>query len=474
MQKSKKRIVVKNKQGAELFPEKTKLSDNKTYFIKTYGCQLNENDSEKIAGTLESIGFSSAENMDEAGIIVMNTCTVRENANDKIYGNLGIVKNIKDKDPDKAVILCGCMMKEKKNKQIVSKKYRFVDIIFGPSDIHKLPELLKRHLQEGEQIEDVGEEDFLVEGLPVIHKKKFRALSTIIYGCNNSCSYCIVPTVRGKERSRDLNDILDELRTYGNNGYKEVMLLGQNVNSYGQDRNSHDFADLLRRAGEISSIKRIRFMTSHPKDISKKLIDVISETSNVMPHLHLPLQSGSDRVLKLMNRGYTTGQFYNAVRYAREKIPDISITTDIIVGFPGETEEDFIQTLTFMGKIRFNGAFTFQYSKREGTLAADMEHDIPEHVVKRRFEQLVQLQNSCSFASNQSVVNTFQEVLTEGVSSGSKDKLTGRTPHNRLVNFTAEKDLSQNPPQIFEGKMAKVKITEAKTFSLEGKLVKWL
>ncbi len=474
MQKSKKRIVVKNKQGAAVFPEKTKLSDNKTYFIRTYGCQLNENDSEKIAGTLESIGFSPVKNMEEAGIIVLNTCTVRENANDKLYGNLGIVKNIKDNDPNKAVILCGCMMKEEHNIKTVSQKYRFVDIIFGPSDIYKLPELLNRHLQKGEQIEDVGDEDFLVEGLPVIHKKKFRALSTIIYGCNNSCSYCIVPAVRGQERSRELNDILEELKCYGNNGYKEVMLLGQNVNSYGQDRNSYDFADLLRRTGEISSIKRIRFMTSHPKDISKKLIDVMAETENIMPHLHLPLQSGSDRILKLMNRGYTTGQFYNAVRYAREKIPDISVTTDIIVGFPGETEEDFIQTLTFMGKIRFNGAFTFQYSKRAGTLAADFDCDIPEQVVKRRFDQLVQLQNSCSFASNQSVVNTVQEVLTEGESSGSKDKLTGRTPHNRLVNFTADKDLAQNPPQNFEGRPAKVKITEAKTFSLEGKLVKWL
>jgi tRNA-2-methylthio-N6-dimethylallyladenosine synthase len=303
-----------------------------------------------------------------------------------------------------------------------------------------------------------------------------------------------VPYVRGKERSRDSQDVLDELKVLGDQGYKEVMLLGQNVNSYGKDKVDSDFADLLDKAGQIETIKRIRFMTSHPKDISRKLIDVMAIHKNIMPHIHLPLQSGSDRILKLMNRGYTTAQYYDIVLYAREKIPGISITTDIIVGFPGETEEDFAQTLDFLRKVSFDSAFTFQYSKRSGTPAADFEGQVPEDVVTQRFQRLLELQNSCTFASNKSVMDTLQEVLVEGTSESNENMLTGRTPHNRLVNFpidsikyNTDNHSNNNLDDIaigkqdkkpnandFEGMLALVKITDAKTFSLEGEFIKWV
>lgn len=446
-----------------------KDSYNKKYFVRTYGCQLNENDSEKISGMLESMGYTATDEMKDADIIVFNTCTIRENANDKIFGNLGIVNHIKKKDPDKVLVLCGCMMKEEHNKQKVLSKYKFVDIIFGPADIHKFPQYLQDHFDTHKPVIEVGDEDFLAYGLPVKHKKKFRALSTIIYGCNNFCTYCIVPYVRGRERSRDSQDVLDELKMLGDQGYKEVMLLGQNVNSYGKDKVDSDFADLLDKAGQIETIKRIRFMTSHPKDISRKLIDVMAIHKNIMPHIHLPLQSGSDRILKLMNRGYTTAQYYDIVLYAREKIPGISITTDIIVGFPGETEEDFAQTLDFLRKVSFDSAFTFQYSKRSGTPAADFEGQVPEDVVTQRFQRLLELQNSCTFASNKSVMDTLQEVLVEGTSESNENMLTGRTPHNRLVNFPII-----SPKSDLEGMLALVKITDAKTFSLEGEFIKWV
>ncbi len=448
------------------------------YYIRTFGCQLNENDSEKIAGMLDQMGFVETNEMDQAKVIVFNTCTIRENANDKIFGNLGIVNNLKKKDPTRIIVLCGCMMKEKQNVEKVLKKYRFVDILFGPSDLHRFPEMLDKKMQSLKRVNDIGEEDGIAEGLPVKHKKKFRALCTIIYGCNNFCTYCIVPYVRGRERSREMSPILDELVELGTHGYKEVMFLGQNVNSYGKDLASGDFADLLSKAGDIQSIKRIRFMTSHPKDISKKLIDVMAEKSNIMPHLHLPLQSGSNSILKKMNRGYTKEQYEEIVRYAREIIPDISISTDIIVGFPGETDKDFQDTLEFMDKIRFDSAFTFQYSKREGTPAAQYEGQISPEVVKERFEKLLELQNRCSYESNQKVLGTVQEVMIEGRSEQRYEYLSGRTPENRLVNFSFDKvkhlDGWQNESGDFEGILANVMITGAQTFSLEGEAVEFL
>lgn len=467
-----------NPDSKEYSDKLMKALSGKKYFIRTYGCQLNENDSEKMAGLLDSFGMTEGVDFNDGDVIIFNTCTIRENANDKIFGNLGMVKNIKKHRPETIVVMCGCMMKEPHNQEKVLKKYNFVDIVFGPSDIHRLPELLVQRLEEEHRIYDVGEDDFVSESLPVHHKKKFRALTTIIYGCNNFCTYCIVPYVRGRERSREPELILKELREIGEQGFKEVMLLGQNVNSYGKDLPHVDFADLLQEAGKIKAIERIRFMTSHPKDISRKLIDVMAENDTIMPHLHLPIQSGSDKILKRMNRGYTSGQYKDIVHYAREKIPDITITTDIIVGFPGETEEDFAETLELMAEIRFDNAFTFIYSPRQGTPAADFDLQVDEKVVKERFNRLVTLQNECSYASNASVLNTYQIVLAEGFSENSRNALSGRTPHNRLVNFTFNPALVpagiRDADDDFEGLTFKVLITSAKTFSLDGEAVEWL
>ncbi|MHB1485199.1 MAG: tRNA (N6-isopentenyl adenosine(37)-C2)-methylthiotransferase MiaB [Saccharofermentanales bacterium] len=460
-------------------------SINKKYFLRTFGCQLNENDSEKLAGMLDLLGFSETDDMEEANLIIFNTCTIRENANDKIFGNLGIVNSLKKADKSKIVVVCGCMMKEKINIDKVMNSYRFVDIIFGPSDLHRFPELLSRKILDLKRVCGVSEEDELAEGLPVKHKKKFRALCTIIYGCNNFCTYCIVPYVRGRERSREMANIIDELDSLGSRGYKEVMFLGQNVNSYGKDLPTGDFADLLEKAGDIRSIERIRFMTSHPKDINKKLIDVMSSKKNIMPHLHLPLQSGSDSILKKMNRGYTSQQFLDIVRYAKEKIPNITISTDIIVGFPGETEEDFQDTLDLIAEIRFDSAFTFQYSKREGTPAAKYDDQIPADVVTERFQRLLDLQNRISLENNQKMLNTVQEVLIEGPSEQRPEYLSGRTPENRLVNFShANKgipDPAGNPTgkpmneiEDYEGRLALVLITGTQTYSLEGELLNFL
>jgi tRNA-2-methylthio-N6-dimethylallyladenosine synthase len=319
-------------------------------------------------------------------------------------------------------------------------------------------------MNEGGLICGIGDEDLIIEDLTVTHKKKFRALSTIIYGCNNFCSYCIVPYVRGRERSRAPEDVLKELKMLGDQGFIEVMLLGQNVNSYGKDFDSYDFADLLSDASKIDAISRIRFMTSHPKDTDRKLLDVMANGGNIMPHLHLPVQSGSDRVLALMNRKYSAGQYLDIVEYARKVIPDISITTDIIVGFPGEKEEDFSETLSLMERIRFDNAFTFMFSPRKGTPAADMDDQIPDDVMRERFSRLVKLQNKCTLESGMKTLNTVQTVLVEGLSQNSDKVYAGRTPHNRIVNFTCDK-------AIEEGDIVDVDITSVKTFSLNGRFL---
>lgn len=439
---------------------------DKSYFIHTYGCQLNENDSEKICGILDSTGMYETDDHNTADVIVFNTCTIRENANDKFFGNLGIIKKQKSLRPDIIVMVCGCMMKESHNIERIKDKFSFVDIIFGPSDIYRLPELLEQRIKTGEMVSSVGPDDNIAEDIPVSHKKRFRALVTIIYGCNNFCSYCIVPYVRGRERSRDPQDILGELRKLAEEGYPEVMLLGQNVNSYGKDFDGYDFSDLLKDASEIEGISRIRFMTSHPKDISRKLIDTMVSSERIMPHLHLPVQSGSDNILKKMNRGYSSGQYMDIVTYARSVMPDISITTDIIVGFPGESEVDFMKTLNLMGEVRFDSAFTFIFSPRKGTPAATFTDQVSEEVKKERFNRLIELQNKCSLESNIKTIGTIQEVLVEGISHNKSDALTGRTRHNKLVNFKFD-DVLYN-----EGDIVNVEITDAKTFSLEGKVIK--
>jgi tRNA-2-methylthio-N6-dimethylallyladenosine synthase len=461
--------------------EKTGVA--RRYHVITFGCQQNENDSERMAGLLDEMGYQLAEEPREADLILLNTCSVRENADDRLFGHLGMVKTLRRDKPDLIVGLCGCMMMQDDHVQKVRRSYPFVDILFGPQDIYRLPEFLFHRLTDARRVYEVGEEDTLAEGLPVHRARKFRALVSIMYGCNNFCTYCIVPYTRGRERSRKLENILQEIRQLAADGYKEILLLGQNVNSYGQDLALQDpdqanFAQLLAACAEIPGICRIRFMTSHPKDISDELLAVIGHYEVIEPHLHLPLQSGSNAILKAMNRHYTREQYLAIVNKARALRPGLTISTDLIVGFPGETEADFADTLSLMEAVRFDAAFTFHYSKRTGTPAATMAEQVPDDVVKERFARLLALQNSHSLASNQALEGTGQTILIEGRSEGDPNVLTGRTADNRLINCRIT-DLAGLPPEAvdadgqldgdaLEGRLARVRITRAKTFSLEA------
>ena len=456
------------------------------YHIITFGCQQNENDSERIAGLLDSMGYMPAQEAREADLILLNTCSVRENADDRLFGHLGMVKNLRRDKPELLVGLCGCMMMQDEHVQKVRQSYPFVDIVFGPQDIYRLPELLFHRLTDTRRVYEIGEADTLAEGLPVHRARKFRALVSIMYGCNNFCTYCIVPYTRGRERSRSFGSILHEVRELAAAGYKEIMLLGQNVNSYGQDLRQNqpdqpDFAQLLAACAAIPGIRRIRFMTSHPKDISDELLAVIGRYDVIEPHLHLPLQSGSNAILKAMNRHYTREQYLAIVRKARALRPGLTISTDLIVGFPGETEADFADTLDLMQQVRFDAAFTFQYSKRTGTPAASMADQVSDAVVRERFGRMLALQNSHSLASNQALADSLQSILIEGRSEGDPTVLSGRTADNRLVNCRVP-NLELLPPEALdpaghldgealEGRMATVRITRAKTFSLEAELV---
>lgn len=458
------------------------------YFIQTYGCQLNENDSEKLAGLLEEMGFVPASSNREADFLLLNTCSVRENAANKLFGHLGRIKNLRHDKPDMIIAVCGCMMKQEENVDKISSSFSFVDLVFGPQDIHRLPELIYARIMENRQMYSVGDEDVLVEGLPIHRARKFRALVSIMFGCNNFCTYCIVPYTRGRERSRSADEIMLELETLAEEDYKEVMLLGQNVNSYGQDlrkidEDSLDFAGLLEKAARIKAFRRIRFMTSHPKDISDKLLQVMADNDNIERHLHLPLQSGSDRILKQMNRRYTQKQYLQIVDKARSMIPGLTISTDLIVGFPGESEEDFQDTLAVMNQVHFDSAFTFQYSPRNGTPAACME-PVPKDTVSERFARLLDLQNQHSLESNQKLTGKTVEILIEGTSSTAANIFSGRTTCNRLVNFSIPANIPvseflRDPGagidgRQLEGMLARVKITKAKTFSLEGELERFM
>lgn len=461
------------------------------YHIITFGCQQNENDSERIAGLLDQMGGRWTDQPRQADMILLNTCSVRENADDRFFGHLGLVKNIRRDRPGLLVGLAGCLMTQEEPVAKIRQSYPFVDLVFGPQDIYRLPELLFHRLTDTRRVYEIGEDDTLVEGLPVHRARKHRALVSIMYGCNNFCTYCIVPYTRGRERSRQPDDILAEITQLVQDGYKEILLLGQNVNSYGSDlrridSSQPDFADLLESIAKIPGLYRIRFMTSHPKDISDQLLAVIGRHHNIEPHLHLPLQSGSDRILKRMNRHYTQSQFIEIARKARALRPGLTISTDLIVGFPGETEEDFAETLAAMEAIRFDSAFTFQYSRRTGTPAASYPEQVDDQTVKERFGRLLALQNALALTSNKTTENQLQEILVEGRSEQDAAVFSGRTGHNRLVNFRIPEsadlpagwrlpDGSIDGNQI-EGVIAEVRITKAKTFSLEGvweRLVSW-
>ena len=432
--------------------------------VVTFGCQMNFKDSEKLMGILSEIGYEETDD-EHADLVLYNTCTVRENANLKVYGRLGYLSKIKEKNPEMIIGLCGCMMQEPQVVEKLNKSYRFIDIIFGTHNIFLLAQLLYERLISGHKVEDIWDGTTeIVEELPTVRKYDFKSGVNIMYGCNNFCSYCIVPYVRGRERSRNPEDIIDEIKQLVANGVVEIMLLGQNVNSYGKTlENPITFAQLLQRIEDIEGLKRIRFMTSHPKDLSDELIKVMAKSKKICKQMHLPLQSGSSRLLKIMNRHYNKEQYLTLVEKLRKEIPDIGITTDIIVGFPGETEEDFEETLDVVEKAQYDLAFTFIYSKRSGTPAAKMPDQVPEDVVKDRFDRLLSLVNSISKEKTKALEGSVQEVLVEEVNKKIPGYVSGRLSNNSVVHFPADVSLI--------GSLVNVKLEEAKGFYYMGEMV---
>ncbi len=438
----------------------------KKYHITTFGCQMNVHDSEVLAGILEELEYVPATSPQEADLILLNTCCVRENAENRLYGNIGNLKVLKDENPGCIIGVCGCMVQQPTEVEKIRKSYPQVDLVFGTHNLHELPKLLKKIETERSEVYEVWDsEGEIYEGLPVKRNDPFKAWVTIMYGCNNFCSYCIVPYVRGRERSRQPIDILAEIKDLVASGVKEITLLGQNVNSYGRDLKDQDwnFAKLLKEIAALE-VARIRFQTSHPKDLSDELIQVMAEHQNICRHLHLPLQSGSSRILKLMNRNYTKEIYLSLAEKIKSKIPSLALTTDIIVGFPGETEEDFRDTLELVEKVRFDGAFTFIYSPRTGTPAAKIEDPTPEADKKQRLNQLIEIQNRISNEKNQALIGSLSEILVEGISEKNPAIWSGRNTQNKLIHF---KPL----PGIKPGDLAVVKITGAQTFTLEGELL---
>lgn len=441
-----------------------KLGRPLTFCTQTFGCQMNAKDSEKLAGILEEIGYVSTDT-EEADFVIYNTCTVRENANLKVYGRLGYLGSLKKKNPNMLIAICGCMMQEAEIVEKIKKSYPFVDIIFGTHNIFKLAELMYAQLYSDSMIIDVWKDtNEIVEDLPSERKYQFKAGVNIMYGCNNFCSYCIVPYVRGRERSRNPEDIVKEIEGMVADGVVEITLLGQNVNSYGKTlENPMTFAKLLSRIEKIEGLRRIRFMTSHPKDLSDELIEVMKNSKKICNHLHLPLQSGSTRLLKIMNRKYTKEEYVDLARRIKKAIPNISLTTDIIVGFPGETEEDFLETIDVVRKVKFDSAYTFQYSKRTGTPAATMEEQVEPEVVKKRFGQLLKEIQEISANNTLQGENSISEVLVEEINSQDSSFVTGRLGNNVLVHFKGDSDLI--------GKVIMVKLVECKGFYYMGEMI---
>ena len=431
-----------------------------TYCLTTFGCQMNEKQSEAVAGIMDEIGYHRQDN-EEADVVIYNTCTVRENANLKVYGRLGHLHSLKDHNPDMKIILFGCMMQEQHVVDKIKKSYPFVNLVFGTHNIFKYAELFYEMLQSEQQIVDIWEgTDQIVEDLPTERNYTFKSGVNIMFGRNNFCSYCIVPYVRGRERSREPEAIVKEVKRLVADGVSEVMLLGQNVNSYGKTlKDPVTFAQLLEKVEQIEGLKRIRFMTSHPKDLSDELIEYMSKSRKVCHHLHLPMQSGSSRILKIMNRHYDKEKYLGLVEKIRTAVPDISLTTDIIVGFPGETEEDFQETLDVVEKSGFDTAFTFIYSKRSGTPAAKMEDQVPEDVVKDRFDRLLKLVQEKGREVSSRFQGEIQEVLVE-TESKEKGIFTGRTQYNLLVHFPGTPDLL--------GKYVNVRLDTCKGFYYMG------
>ena len=441
-----------------------KLGRPLTANITTFGCQMNARDSEKLSGILREAGYVETESED-ADFVIYNTCTVRENANLRVYGRLGVLHGYKKKNPNMKIALCGCMMQEATVVEKLQKSYRFVDLIFGTHNIFKFAELLAMTLESDRMIIDIWKDtDQIVEDLPNERKYAFKSGVNIMFGCNNFCSYCIVPYVRGRERSREAKDIVREIETLVKDGVVEVMLLGQNVNSYGKNlEQPMTFAELLREIEQIDGLERIRFMTSHPKDLSDDLIEVMANSKKICPHLHLPLQSGSSRILKAMNRRYDKEKYLALAKKIRERMPDIALTTDIIVGFPGETEEDFQETLDVVRQVRYDSAFTFIYSKRTGTPAAVMEDQIPEDVVKDRFDRLLKEVQTISKEMAERFTGNEETVLVEEKNSQMDGYVTGRLGNNHVVHFEGSEELI--------GKLIRVRLDECRGFYYMGTML---
>jgi tRNA-2-methylthio-N6-dimethylallyladenosine synthase len=445
--------------------EYQKNGKHKNYFMITFGCQQNVSDSEKLMGMLDEMGYQKTEKRGEADVVIINTCCVRENAELKLYGNIGAFKQLKLDKPGMLLCICGCMMEQEHAVATIKKKYRHVDLVFGTHNLYKFPELLERSMNEIYTLIDImNTEGIIVEDIPVRRDDKFKAWVTIMYGCNNFCSYCIVPHVRGRERSRNPKDIINEIKQLIADGCKEITLLGQNVNSYGKDLELEiDFADLLKMVNDIEGIQRIRFLTSHPKDISDKLIETMGQCKNVCEQLHLPFQAGSNKILKLMNRKYTKEEYLQKIDKVKKMLPGVALSTDIIVGFPGETDEDFEETLDVISKVGFDQAFTYIYSRRIGTPAAEMENQLNEEQKHKNFDRLVELQDDLGRAINDDYLNKIVEVLVEGPSKSDTTKFTGRSRTGKVVNFSGDGDII--------GKLVNVKITNTFSWFLNGEMV---
>ena len=435
----------------------------KKYFIKTYGCQMNVHDSEEIKKILENLGYTEIEDYEQADLIILNTCAIRENAHDKVFGFLGRCKHLKKTNKDLILGLCGCMAQEENVVKEIREKHKYIDIVFGTHNMNELPDMLMNFY--GKQTINVYSKEGDVIEFGNLYKRdsKITAWVNIMYGCDKFCTYCIVPYTRGKQRSRKSEDILKEVKELKEQGYKEITLLGQNVNAYGKDLDGEiEFGELLEKVSDIG-IERIRFVTSHPWDFTDKMIDVIASRENIMPYIHLPLQSGSNKILKLMGRRYTKEEYLELFNKIRNKVKNASITTDIIVAFPGETEEDFNDTLDVVNTCKYDGAFTFIYSPRENTPAAKMKNDLTEAEKEDRLHRLNELVNKYSKESNERMLNTIQKVLVIGISEKDSNKVCGYTENMKLVNVAAPKDTI--------GQIINVKITDAKSFSLDGEII---
>ncbi len=433
-------------------------------FVETYGCAQNENDSEHIRGMLSDMGYGFCDDVKDADVIIYNTCAVRENAELRVFGNLGALKHQKTKNPSLIIGVCGCMIQQPHIAEQIKKKYKHVDLIFGTHVVYRFPQLLDEALNDGRVLDIENSEGRIFEGVTSKRDEPPLAKIPIMYGCNNFCTYCIVPYVRGRERSRSAENVLKEVREVAMQGYKEVMLLGQNVNSYGKDlEGGLSFAKLLSEVCRVDGIERVRFMTSHPKDISDELIEVMAKEDKICKQLHLPVQCGSDRILKKMNRSYNREKYLEIVKKVREKMPDIVLTSDVIVGFPGETNEDFEETMSILDLVQYDMIFSFIYSKRKGTPAAEMEDCLTDEEKHQNFERMVAFQNDISKKKNDAYLGRTEKVLVEGCSKTNPEFMSGRTDGGKIVNFRGSSELT--------GEMVEVRITEVKTWSLLGEIV---